>query len=315
MLTTTCRCVVRGSINSDEYFYVRNIARPGETISSNSYEQRVGGKGANQAIAILKAGGVADFYGTIGKDGQSVKDTATRFGLEPNGIIVSDVPTGRAIIQISDTGENSIILFPGANYSQLIEESWAASDIAFPQCTHVLLQNEIRLESTIYALNNSGSATTIYNPSPMLSSSEITEFPWEKIGWLIVNAGEARDLYTAFSKHGPLETSPGETLLLLSALPALQATNIICTLGKDGVTAFIPAFHRTGSGEPFIRLPAAELRGTVRDTTGAGDCFTGYFVRGLMDFGPEAKPGNGITESDIVEVLKACVEVGVSSIF
>ncbi|KAG5726296.1 Ribokinase, partial [Termitomyces sp. T112] len=138
-------------VDNDEYFYVKNIARPGETISSYRYERRVGGKGANQAIAIIKAGGTADFYGSVGQDGLWVKDTVATFGLDPSGISISDVcPTLADLI-----GENSIILFPGANCSQLPEETWETSGVAFPECTHVLLQNEIHMECTLYALNNS----------------------------------------------------------------------------------------------------------------------------------------------------------------
>lgn len=93
--------------DNDEYFYgtsltyhdhlflkfisVKNIARPGETISSDHYESRVGGKGANQAIAITRAGGIADFYGTIGEDGLWVKKKVALFGLNDSGIIVSNV--------------------------------------------------------------------------------------------------------------------------------------------------------------------------------------------------------------------------------
>ncbi|KAG6908924.1 hypothetical protein DXG01_002703 [Tephrocybe rancida] len=318
MSTSPCRCAVRGSINNDEYFHVRNIARPGETISSYRYERRVGGKGANQAIAILKAGGVVDFYGSVGEDGLWVKETVSSFGLDPSGISVSDVPTGRALIQISDSGENSIILFPGANHSRLSEETWATSGLTFPQCTHLLLQNEIHSESTLYALNNSNGAITIYNPSPMPSAQEINNFPWGKVDWLIVNEGEAKDLHTALSGldllPGNQAKSPMEVLPLLSACPALATTNIICTQGKDGVSAFIPAFHgrNTGHGTPsFLHVPAAVLQGTVRDTTGAGDCFTGYFVQGLMELGSQAKPEHGMAEQDLTSILKACVQVRV----
>ncbi|KAG5353130.1 hypothetical protein C0989_010152 [Termitomyces sp. Mn162] len=290
------RCSWLNQVDNDEYFYVKNIARPGETISSYRYERRVGGKGANQAIAIIKAGGTANFYGSVGQDGLWVKDTVGAFGLDP-------------------------ILFPGANCSQLPEETWETSGVAFPECTHVLLQNEIHMECTLYALNNSVNAITVYNPSPMPSSQEINEFPWDKVDWLIVNEGEAEDLYKVLSGHGSsFGEPPSEILLLLSAQPALATTNIICTLGKDGVVAFIPAFHRqkqeyNHNTPNFIRLPAAVLQGTIRDTTGAGDCFTGYFVQGLMEFGPQATPGHGIRESDIVSILMTCVQVSLSKHF
>ncbi|KAF8068616.1 Ribokinase-like protein [Lyophyllum atratum] len=315
------RCAIRGSINNDEYFYVKSIARPGETISSSRYEQRVGGKGVNQAIAITQAGGTADFYGTIGKDGLWVKDTVAKFGLDNSRILVSDVPIGRALIQVAESGENSIILFPGANHSRLHEETWAGrgSDYDFPESTHLLLQNEVHFESTLYALNNSKNTTTIYNPSPVPSTDQIKDFPWSKVDWLVVNEGEAEDLYNALCDPEGHHTHPKsgaprshrELLSILSAQPAFATTNIICTLGKDGVLAFIPSFHRpkTAHEAPsFMHFPAATLHGTIRDTTGAGDCFTGYFVQGLMQFGPHARVGREIREQDIAKILKICVQ-------
>ncbi|KAF5375705.1 hypothetical protein D9615_009362 [Tricholomella constricta] len=328
MAKDRCRCAIRGSINNDEYFYVKSIARPGETISSYRYERRVGGKGANQAIAIVRAGGTADFYGTIGEDGLWVKETVAGFGLDDRGIIISQDPTGRALIQIADSGENNIILFPGANHSTLHEKAWKTrdSDCDFPESTHLLLQNEIHLESTLCALENFKSTTTIYNPSPLPSVEQIRVFPWNKVDWLIVNEGEAEDLYNALSESegrhpdttpNILTRSHRELLSLLSAQPAFATTNIICTLGKDGVLAFIPAFHRprTAHEAPsFMHFPAATLQGTIRDTTGAGDCFTGYFVQGLMQFGPHARMGRDIREQDVAKILKTCVQVGTTPI-
>ena len=65
--------------------------RTGETISSHAYENRIGGKGANQAIAIVRAGGTVQFYGIIGKDGIWIKDSLVNYGIDVSGIIVSDV--------------------------------------------------------------------------------------------------------------------------------------------------------------------------------------------------------------------------------
>ena len=65
--------------------------RSGETISSHAYENRVGGKGVNQAIAIVRAGGTVQFYGTIGKDGIWIRDSMMKCGIDVSGIIVSDV--------------------------------------------------------------------------------------------------------------------------------------------------------------------------------------------------------------------------------
>lgn len=168
-------------------------------------------------------------------------------------------------------------------------------------------------------MNSSRNATTIFNPSPLPTPEQISKFPWEKVNWLIVNEGEAQDLYSILSQPDP-KTKPADSwshedlLIALAALPPFTTTNIICTLGSAGVLAFIPDFHTSEKTPtlPPIRLPAAELHGLVRDTTGAGDCFTGYFVQGLMKFGPHAKLDREIKEHDVVNILKRCVQASLN---
>jgi ribokinase len=70
---------------------VQSISRPGETVSSRDYKRRIGGKGANQAVAIARAGGAVDFYGTIGKDGEWLKAELKNHGMNIHGIIISEV--------------------------------------------------------------------------------------------------------------------------------------------------------------------------------------------------------------------------------
>ncbi|KAF8636160.1 hypothetical protein AX17_003744, partial [Amanita inopinata Kibby_2008] len=309
-----CRCLVRGSINNDEYFYVQSISRPGETISSTGYKRRIGGKGANQAVAIARAGGSVVFYGTIGKDGSWLKDEMKSYGLDVTGIVATGEITGRALIQVAENGENSIVLFPGANYSQLHEERFKdeSDNHHFPNATHLLLQNEIHMRSSHFALQHAGSAITILNPSPLPSLSEIKEFPWQRIHWLIVNEGEAEDLYRSIVGQAVQRWSRREELLqLLSALPPLRLTNIICTLGAQGVVAVIPPPDKASEGTSvpsLIHVPATELQNGVCDTTGAGDCFTGYFVRQLMKFGPGAKVGQEISKEGLRNILKVSVQ-------
>ena len=201
------------------------------------------------------------------------------------------------------------VLFPGANHSDLHEQKWS-NGLNFPETSHLLLQNEIKWESTLYALDSVRNTTTIFNPSPLPTSEQIRAFPWERVDWLIVNEGEARDLYSALQD----ETTPSShhaLITALSGLPCFATTNIIYTLGKDGVIAFVPAFHRSERAPDsvsFMHFPAAELRGAVCDTTGAGDCFTGYFVQGLMELGCLAKVGVGINEITIDNIVKRCVQ-------
>jgi len=106
--------------------------------------------------------------------------------------------------------------------------------------------------------------------------------------------------------------STRELVSALSNLQKFQHTNIVCTLGTNGVLVFMPRFHRpkTENETPsFMYFPAAKLMGGVKDTTGAGDTFAGYFVRGIMEFGPGAEVGKEIGERDVMAVLKVCVQV------
>ncbi|KAF9478929.1 Ribokinase-like protein [Pholiota conissans] len=310
-------CTVRGSINHDEYFHVNHIVKPGETISSHGHESRIGGKGANQAVAIARAGGRVKFYGTVGSDGMWIKEKMGGHGIDVEGILVADEPTGRAIIQVDDQGENSIILFPGANFSEETERTFATRGEGwFPETTHLLLQNEIHPRSMEYALAHAGKGVcVIMNPSPLPSDAEIRAFSWHAVSWLLVNAAEALGLYMALAGVGTdgadgkgkdekaLEAR--EVLTLLMALPAMRTTNVVCTLGARGVLACFPRFEGKGKedgDDPVLAyVPGAKLRGSAQDTTGAGDCFTGYFVQGLMTLG-----SSDISE-EIVNVLKTCV--------
>jgi len=277
----------------------------------------VGGKGANQAVTIARAGGNALFYGTIGRDGDWIQKKMHEYQVDTRGLLVTDEqPTGRAIIQVDRNGENSIILFPGANHSRVheeMDEKKPREERMFLNSTHLLLQNEIHVSSTYYAIQNSVKAIIIMNPSPLPSDEEIQVFPWDRIDWLIVNEAEAEGLYCAVAgvsspQRNGLPTK--ELVFRLSQHLAFRDVNIVCTLGADGVLAFLPTFHRPKTvheAPSFMYLPAAPLVGDVKDTTGAGDCFTGYFVQGLMEYGPWGKAGEGIREQDIVRILKTCV--------
>jgi ribokinase len=159
---------------------------------------------------------------------------------------------------------------------------------------------------------------TIMNPSPLPTADQTREFPWAKLSWLIVNEGEARDLLTSVGEPHSMDTiglviPPGvapehRTVVLsahangskLSSHPTFKGVNIICTLGSVGLIAFMSLVQEVG--RQAVYLHTAKFNGPVVDTTGAGDCFTGYFVSGLMDIGPGHK-------ADLVGVLSASIKV------
>lgn len=208
------------------------------------------------------------------------------------------------------------VLHKGANFA--LPDPPAQSDVErhFTGISHLLLQNEIPWDSTLVHLSyaHAQGLVTIFNPSPMPVDTQLHAFPWVALSWLIVNEGEAESLLRVIggnSRNYKLEEEypanwPDDnsqrlafsTLNKLRHCEHLAATGVVCTLGAAGVLASI-----CGLSE-ILHLPAAALEGNVRDTTGAGDCFTGYLVAGLMQFG-----NNQLSKDQAVELLRLGVQV------
>lgn len=315
-------CLVRGSINIDEFFHVEQIVLPGQTISSTGFERRGGGKGANQAVAVARAGGPVHLVGAVGLDGAWLVKDLESMGVGVEGVqTIEKEPTGRAIIQLTESGENCIILHKGANFAR--SDTRDELERYLSEASHLLVQNEIPLATTITCLEYAGKngINVVYNPSPMPSESELREIPWQSVTYLLVNEGEAQSLVnflnagittSAPDDARPLVTPAGlpsdsDTQIVeaactalgpLRAIPAFAQTTIVCTLGAAGVLTWL-----TG-GKRLLYLPAVQLQGSVRDTTGAGDCFTGYFVAGLM---MRAHRGLGpLGGHDVAELVRFC---------
>ncbi|KIR60029.1 ATP-binding protein [Cryptococcus bacillisporus CA1873] len=282
MLTTN-------TVDIDEFFHLPHIVRPGETISSTGLTKRAGGKGANQAFAVARAGGQVELDGAIGDDGMWVKEMLESAGVGTDKLkVVKDEVTGRAVIQI---------LHAGANY-YLPSPTPAPSLSTY---THLLVQNEVPLSSTLAYLTAAGQSspplTSVFNPSPMLTPSQLREFPWKHLSWLIVNEGELGDLLLAFGSSANPGEAKADKLQARASAGILELheneyfsknVGIICTLGAKGILYYEP-------GKEVGYLPAARLQNPVKDTTGAGDCFAGYFVAGLM------------SGKSLQDALKACL--------
>lgn len=206
------------------------------------------------------------------------------------------------------TRSRDTVLYKGANFLLSPSLLNPAADLSY---THLLLQNEVPFESTLAYLSHARTtgATTVWNPSPMPSPEELKSVPWNSLDWLLVNEGEVNGLLNALAGPGRQanleadETSAETRVRELHEHPNFsRSVGIVCTLGAKGVFALLPS---TVDPE-VVRLPAARLDGPVRDTTGAGDCFTGYFVAGLMQYQRDAE--------DVKRALRRAVEVRSSSL-
>lgn len=95
-------------IDIDEFYTLPHIVRPGETISSTGFQRRSGGKGANQAVSIARASSAVRLDAAIGEDGKYLLPAFVEAGVDVSGVQIVQEHTGRAIIQLSQDGENSI---------------------------------------------------------------------------------------------------------------------------------------------------------------------------------------------------------------
>ena len=261
--------LVFGSINVDEFFSVPHIVRPGETLASTKITKKAGGKGANQAVALAKASAAVSLAGQIGEDGDWIRTLLQSFNVDTSLLKTNNnLPSGRATIQISSEGENSIVLFGGTNmlpYSDTLPLS---------KYQFLLLQEEIVHSETTSTLIDAHSQglKTIYNPSPMPNATQLRNFPWSSLSYLIINAGEAADLLKAFGED-PTSLSSAELLDKLMCNPSTGSLEgLIITLGENGLIARIKI-----EGIPTnYELPTIKVNAI--DSTGAGDTFAGYFT-------------------------------------
>ena len=248
-----------GSINIDLVYRVPHIVRPGETLASLSFERFAGGKGNNQSIALARAGVKVCHAGAVGPDGEWLVRNLKAAGVDTRFVTTVKEPTGHAVIQVADNGQNSIVLFPGANHTitaKAIRETIAR----FGKDDILLLQNEINNIPQIIKAAHRAGLTIWFNPAPY--SSAVRSYPLALVDLFIVNEIEAADL--AGGRAGK------------AALAALARrypkARILMTLGSKG------AILKAGTREWFAPAPRVK----AVDTTAAGDTFIGYFAASVI---------------------------------
>ena len=244
-----------GSINIDNVYRVEHIVKLGETITGLSIEKHCGGKGLNQAIALGKAGAQVYMAGGIGNDDSiGTLNIMNKSEVDISLVETRNVPNGNSIIQVDLAGNNSIIIYGGAN--QKNSEDYVIKVLNhFQQNDWIVLQNEINGNDFIISEAKKRKMKICLNPSPF--SPEVAKLC--NVDILFVNEIEAENLC-----H---EKEYDKQLSLLHSM--FKQTLVIITLGEKGSVAI------DALGNKYTQAP---YKCSSIDTTGAGDTFTGYFL-------------------------------------
>jgi ribokinase len=264
------RIVVFGSLNVD--FVVRTEKRPGpgETVTGRSFSVHPGGKGANQAVAAARAGGTVTMVGRVGQDGFS---DVLRRSLSESGVrqdLVEVTPgqtTGSAFVTVDGTGENSIIVVPGANETVRPDDADMLSG-PLTGAYALLLQLEIPFDAVARAMENAREkgVVVMLDPAPAPDPAHpIAERVLELVDLIMPNRHEASVL--TGREIADVRTAGLAALDLLS----FGAKRAVVKLGDRGVVC-----AERGS---VLHVPGYPV--TAVDTTAAGDTFAGALVVAL----------------------------------
>ncbi len=252
--------VVIGSINIDIVTYSARMPAPGESMKGDAYAMVLGGKGCNQAAAAAKLGASTRLIGRIGADafGAFAKTRLADLGVDISGVSVDPaVGTGLAVIPIVASGQNSIIVIPGANDTltpDVLDERALAgtrvllSQIETPLATSLKAARHVRATGGLYVLD----------PAP------VPETPVEREAWQLADITTPNEVET-FRITGIDPVDLPSARAAAERLRDFGVGTAIVKLGARGV-------YVLGAGID-AHLPPFEV--TVVDTVAAGDSFNG----------------------------------------
>jgi len=256
---------VFGSINLDIAIRVARLPLPGETLLGSQAQVSPGGKGANQAHAACLFGAATRLIGAVGRDAfaDAALQQLREAGVDLSGVRrLDDAATGLATIAVAGDGENSIIVAPGANGR--VQADWVSPQ-QLGETRMLLLQMEVPVEQSMQLARRAREAGchVVLNGAPMAEPRAIDA---SAVDSLIVNETELAQLCDAW--HG-LGVRPAEQAAWFAQHWRIR---IVVTLGADGAHC-VDAMGR--------HVTCGALPGTIVDTTGAGDTFTGVFAAAL----------------------------------
>ncbi|MEZ4810718.1 MAG: ribokinase [Allomuricauda sp.] len=254
------KLVVVGSSNMDLVISLPRIPAVGETVLGGRSSMVFGGKGANQAVASIRSGGDVAFISKVGNDlfGENIRTHFKKEGFPPNLILTdTDEPTGIAQIFVSEKGENSIAVAPGANMKLMPQDIEPFTDL-IKNSEVVLVQLEIPLETVehIALCADQNNTKLILNPAP---AQKLGETLLKKV-WLITPNETEASLLTGIEVKDMASAEKAAKSLL-----KMGVKNVIVTLGENG------CLFCNGNDTKYFRA----YKTMAVDTTAAGDVFNG----------------------------------------
>ncbi len=153
-----------GSANVDLVARCERLPRPGETVTDALFERIPGGKGANQAVAAARLGARVRFIGRVGRDDLTLC-SLEREGVDVAGVVRDEGEGGVALILVEESGENAIVVAPGAN------RRLAAADVEVADADGVICQQEIPVEAVAAAAR--GASFFCLNAAPARGTLQV----------------------------------------------------------------------------------------------------------------------------------------------
>ncbi|MBP4134346.1 ribokinase [Gallibacterium anatis] len=262
------KLTVLGSINADHVIQVPHFPQPGETLSGQNYHIVYGGKGANQAVAAARLGAKVDFIACIGEDkiGLEMKQAFQKDGINTDSIAtIQAETTGIAMIQVADSGENSIVISAGAN-AHLTTDIVDKFKQKILDADALLMQLETPLDAIIYATKIAKQAGkhTVLNPAP---AKALPDELLAQLTMITPNETEAEVL------TGVKVVDEQSAAQAAAVFHQKGVAIVLITLGAKGVFISHNALQKIIPG----------FRVQAKDTTAAGDTFNGALVTALLE--------------------------------
>ena len=261
---------VFGGINIDFISAVKSMPKAGETIVGEDFVVTPGGKGANQAVACSRLGLKTSMIGRVGNDtfADQLLSNLNDEKINTDGITKDKTThTGIATIILDETGQNSIIQTPGANYLCGDDElNYLKSKIS--DFDLLVLQSEIPVNISLNAAEIAKKAQklVIWDPAP---ANKIPDEAYEYIDYFIPNQTEAQTLSGHDDVLNEKQAMEASKIFLDKGVK-----NVIITMAEQG------AFGYNGTESYFIDIPG-DIK--VIDSVAAGDAFSGGLSLGISE--------------------------------